>query len=53
MTASSAWFSETASFFGYLRSRGWLYALLRFGPHLESMHHFHAPRAANDNRPRS
>jgi len=49
MTASSAWFSETASFFAYLRSRGWRYPLLRTGQWLGSMHWAHTPRAANDN----
>lgn len=49
MTASSSWFSETASFFAYLRSRGWQYPLMRQGQYLVSLHWARAPRAANDN----
>ncbi len=53
MRSSSTWFADTASFFAYLRGRGWRYPLLRFGPFLESMHWGHPPRAGNDNGVRS
>jgi hypothetical protein len=47
------WFTETAGFFAFLRSRGWRYALMRQGQYLVSLHHAAVPPAANDNRVRA